>query len=119
MGNDEFLGVEIPEDSILRKRDYKSMYDIATRGKNIEVLRFIASVGEVSLIQIQTRYPDGGHRVRELNEIGLVQKRLSGNYRVSSLGDVVAQYGVKEGIRELIRRESEYTDAYNGLTTHK
>lgn len=114
---DEFLGVELPDQSICTVDDYRQMHAVANDLQNQHILRILKRRGMKSAKQVRAITPgrDVEDRLEQLHDVGLLRTMLRGGktkYEVSALGRVIVEHGATEGVRRLMQGEEEFSRAY-------
>lgn len=114
--------IDLPETSILTESDYEYMYEVASDEQCYRVLELLGTNGELSREDIAREVTGGSECVDRLVDAGLVQRRIGPDdegerwtyFVLSSLGEVLVEKGVREGVELLSSREHEYADVYSG-----
>lgn len=100
----------LPDNPIITEKMYRDMYRVADTDGSMEVLKTVSQKTKVD-------YEEADSRLYEkLKDAGLLEMRSAPDgiyYAISSLGEVILERGPMEGVKELMRREEEFEDAYS------
>jgi len=113
MPNDEFLGVSLPEKSILDAGDYQEMHEKASKMTNMAILSHLDTHGPATPANLQRAFSGVFGRFTDLQRVGLVQERSTGQYRITAIGSLVVAHGATEGIKRCMKNEWEFQRRYS------
>jgi hypothetical protein len=110
---DDFLGVTLPESSILDEAEYREMYEVAKPLPNMALLHHLHTNGRTLPSDHARTFPDSETRLDQLVDVGLVRRFLDGTCDVSSLGATVVEQGATEGVQTLMENEWDFLETYS------
>ncbi|MBX0325643.1 ArsR family transcriptional regulator [Halomicroarcula sp. F13] len=115
----------LPENSVLSLEAYLEMLAVLSTRSQFELVRYLLQNGEMSKEMLQTAF-DSEHdavesHLQALTDVGLVETRTKnrpseGAIEYSYRATVFAEGLFKEGIEELLQRETDNEDAYSSST---
>jgi ArsR family transcriptional regulator len=113
----------LPEESALSLEEYLAMQQAIGHRTRFRILRTLVANDELSAADLKAAVDVEAHNfhyhLNELVDVGLVDKRQRRTadsngfytyYRPTAMGRGILEYGVEE----LMRREREFNDAYQG-----
>lgn len=121
------LDIELPDDSLFTLEEYLEMYSVASSEPAFMILTALDGEERLSESELSEMLDREGNELhyylRKLKRSALIRNRRDPNtgteepysyYTLTHLGEIVLEYGLKEGIEKLAEEEAEIGEVYSG-----